>query len=169
MNASFRTTLIVMTGSLTALFVVRKLTRNQAPNPNLNPDPHNLPPTIAPTPPPTPEAPHWTPTPPAEAPPPPVVVLPRQMSDMSVEPGHNYRAVVTVHAPISWIANVDKVRREAEKQGFQNVDVQTHRPAGFPGNASGDYFVSASYGGNAQTMARSYASGQVSISDAWEV
>jgi hypothetical protein len=94
---------------------------------------------------------------------------PEQLSgDIMAEPGASYQATVVVHAPASWMANVDKVRRYAEGEGFTNVRVSTSAPAGWLG-AHGDYHVSATYTGEPKVFERSHGGGQVQITDAWRV
>ena len=74
---------------------------------------------------------------------------------------------VDVSFPASLAADVNKVKREAEKKGFQNLSVSKQRPGGWPG-ANGSYYVTGTYGGGPAAMERSYAGGQVSIKDVWE-
>lgn len=96
---------------------------------------------------------------------------PRQLGGgfLPVTPGGNYRATVVTRAPLSWLANKDKVRSQAESKGFRNVVVSTSKPAGWPGSLVGDYYVSATYQGAPTSMERTYAGGQVNIVDAWQV
>jgi len=103
-------------------------------------------------------------------PPPPAVQAPRQVSDspLSPEPGHLYRVVVNVNFPASLAAGVSDVKRQAEKNGFQDVVVAKTKPAGWPGSVNGDYYVTATYAGGPASLARSYLGGEVSIKDVWE-
>jgi len=107
---------------------------------------------------------------PAVVAPPPIAAAPRQVSDspLSPEAGRLYRVVVNVNFPASLAAGVSDVKRQAEKNGFQNVTVSKTKPPGWPGNVRGDYYVSATYGGGPASLARSYLGGEVSIKDVWE-
>jgi hypothetical protein len=94
---------------------------------------------------------------------------PRQImgNQLSPTPGSFYRVTVDVKFPASVMATSAKVQREAEKNGFTNVNVSTSRPQGWPGE-NGSYYVSATYSGEPKPMDRSYAGGQVVIKDVWE-
>jgi hypothetical protein len=102
--------------------------------------------------------------------PPPVVQAPRQVSDSPLTPeaGHLYRVVVNVSFPASLAAGVSDVKRQAEKNGFQDVAVSKTKPSGWPGSVNGDYYVTATYAGGPASLARSYLGGEVSIKDVWE-
>lgn len=95
-------------------------------------------------------------------------VGPRQLSTLALVPGRFYRAVVTVKAPLSWLATEGKVRDHAVKQGFTGVSVSSKAPPGWPGGIRGDYYVSGTYGGAPKVFERSHGGGQVQIVDGWE-
>jgi hypothetical protein len=86
---------------------------------------------------------------------------------VSARKGPLYRVTVVVHFPASMAANADKVAQNARDHGFSDAVASTSPPAGWPG-ARGDYYVTGHYFRDPTDMARSYASGQVQIADAWE-
>lgn len=109
--------------------------------------------------------------PPAAPAPAPAVAAegPGQISGTLVaKPGTSYQATVVVHAPASWLANAEKVKRYAEGEGFSNVSVSTKPPPGWLG-ARGDYHVSATYSAEPKVFERSHGGGQVQITDVWRV
>lgn len=126
------------------------------------------------------KAPPFVPAPslpaPAPAPPPsgpgpsPTPRGPSQLGGTLVaQPGLLYRAVVNVNGPLSWVANASKVQREAESQGFPDAQVSTSKPGGWPGGASGDYYITGTYQGPpGKTFDRSAAGGSVKVIDVWE-
>jgi hypothetical protein len=95
---------------------------------------------------------------------------PRQLTGdpLTPEPGGRYWATVQVHAPASFFASKSKVKAAAEAKGFTNVGVSDTRPSGWPGTAQGSYYVSGTYAGAPQTMARTAAMGQVNAVDVWK-
>lgn len=83
--------------------------------------------------------------------------------------GRTYFAVLHTTGVIDAAANPDRVKSEGEKQGFRDVFVSKARPQFFPGSATGDYYVRATYAGDDRDIARkqSVFLGSVSLLDAW--
>ncbi len=106
---------------------------------------------------------------PASPPPAPTPSFPVRLTDATLSPkqGKLYLVTVVVHFPLSLGVSASSVQDEARNHGFTDALAQKGRPAGWPG-ASGDYYVAGHYAGGPTTMARSYAGGQVQITDVWE-
>ena len=102
---------------------------------------------------------------------PPVFTAPQHLSlsNLFLQPGRSYKAVVNVSFPLSLAANATKVVGQAQKQGFAGVNVSESMPQGWPGSTQGDYYITGTYSGPPMAMASSHAAGQVTIVDAWLV
>jgi pimeloyl-ACP methyl ester carboxylesterase len=100
----------------------------------------------------------------------PLPLPPRQINEATLTPqaGRLYHVTVDVNFPASLAANASDVKHQAEKNGFENVNVSKTKPVGWPGSTSGDYYVTATYAGGPLVMERSHGGGQVKIKDVWE-
>ena len=92
-------------------------------------------------------------------------------AELPLVPGSRYAAAVSLSGfLIRTLATVDKVRREAENQGFSNVVVtQGEPPPGSPPLSSADYFVLGTYQGAPKSLGRDQGGGAVHIADAWKL
>ena len=82
-----------------------------------------------------------------------------------VYPGRLYRAVIKVGGLLNLMVNESAVRSRAESEGFINVQVSKSRPPGFPGRATGTYYVTANWGRAPSALDRPSA---ITIVEAWE-
>lgn len=90
-------------------------------------------------------------------------------SPIQMQTGRTYFAVLEANGTVSAAANAERVKAEAEKQGFRDVAVFTTRPESFPGRATSDYYVRATYQGAPRSLPRktSVFLGSVVVVDAW--
>lgn len=92
-------------------------------------------------------------------------------SALAVYPGRAYYAVLSTSGLASSVADEGKATAEAQSLGFTGVNVSKSRPAGFPGTASGDYYVSATYAGAPRYLdiVQGNVLGHVRVVEAFEV
>jgi hypothetical protein len=99
--------------------------------------------------------------------PPPVLV---QGDPIPIVPGQAYHVSLVTHRVATSLATEDRVRTEAEKRGFIGVSVSKGKPPGWPGTASGDYYVSATYAGAPKSQPRTEGNflGSVDVVEVWQ-
>ncbi len=92
-----------------------------------------------------------------------------QGDPIPILPGQPYRVTLVTHRGAN-VASEGQVRAEAQKRGFVNVIASKGKPAGWPGAANGDWFVSATYAGAPRTQARSEGGflGSVDVVEVWQ-
>lgn len=92
-----------------------------------------------------------------------------QANPIPVAPGQRYRVTLVTHGAASALATDARVISEAQSRGFTNVSASKNKPAGWPGSANGDYYVSATYSGAPKTQARTEGNflGSVDVAEVW--
>lgn len=90
-------------------------------------------------------------------------------SPIRLAKGRTYFAVIATSGVIDAAANPARVKVEAEKQGFRDVFVSKARPQFFPGKATGDYYVRATFVADDRDIEReqSVFLGSVRVVDTW--
>lgn len=91
-----------------------------------------------------------------------------QGDPVTLFPGQPYHVTLVTHR-LANAASVSQVIGEAQKRGFTNLSVSKDKPAGWPGTATGDYYVSGLYSGPMKTQSRSEGNiaGSVDVVEVW--
>ena len=107
------------------------------------------------------------PPPPPAAPP--AVVAPRLISTLAVRPGPTYYATVKAHGGAA-LAGEQQVINAGAHKGFVNIRASKSKPAGWPGTAPGDWYITANYAGAPQTLPRHEGTifANVDVTEAYE-